>query len=169
MKAIQCFGSTLALFFMLSLASKAGLPEAPIEIRLSRLGGILKQFRMAELKSAIVAGRLMKSGTAYMLKWVQPISEGGARKEEQSMRDIVEIAVTSLKDKLPKGLQPEAANLLGIGRYQIAGSVTPSWIWVAEFQVEDESPVGGTGYMPTLFVPVSIDGKILLDVQEVPR
>ena len=168
MKNIHAASVVLVSLCAMAVTSIAGLPDAPIEFRFARLGDILRRFNTADRTTSIVAGRLMAGGMAYALSWDQPVDLSDAQNIDLSPPRVVNIAVDALKEKLPEGLRPEASTLLGIGKYQITDSKTTiKWVWIAEFRVNDESPVAGTGFMPTLFVPISTNGVVLLNVKRV--
>lgn len=155
----------LSLFMSVS-SYGASLPDAPIEIRLNRLAILLKQFEAVKAGDSMVAGALVKGGMTYILKWTRSTDNANPFKEERSWDRLVEVATDSLKEELPQGLRPESAKLLGIARYQVGRPTSlPYWVWVVEFKVENESPVAGTGYNPTLFVPISLEGNSLVQVE----
>lgn len=157
---------------MIPAAGVAVLPDAPIEVRLQKLADILAEFDAAGPKQSVLAERLAAGGSAYVFNWNQPADEYDPVDGDPSETKIVEIAIAFLKDKLPKELLPAASNLLVLGKYDTSASKTRSkWVWIAEFRVDDQSPFAAfaaTGYPQTLFVPVSVKGAILLDVQKVP-
>ena len=108
----------------------------------------------------------MKRGTGYVLKWVHPSHAAMIESSDQSMENIIATAVRLLKTQLPDGLRPQRSNVIAKGKYQISereGSA--EWIWVTEFKIHDETPMAGSGYPETLFVPMDMNGKILLSVK----
>lgn len=142
-------------------SSAPSLSDSPIEFRLRHLGYLLSQLDASKPAEQDLWG----SGTRFQFVWNAPADAFNPVAEDRPATKIVETAISFLKE-LPKELRPETSNLLGVAKYQISRSKTmPKWIWVAEFRVDDQSPMAGLGYAQTLFVPVSRKGTVLLDVQ----
>ena len=143
------------------------LHDAPIQIRLSRLGAHLRDYVVLEHGGKVIPFSLRKDAVTSVLNWLVP-EKVIETKEQLSGDDVVKIAVSFLADKLPEGLRPEQSKLIGVGKYRLLEG-TPGWLWIAEFQIiEDEVDMAGAGFATTLFVPVSEGGTVLLRIEQKP-
>jgi hypothetical protein len=156
-------------FFLMCVpfyAVDIGFPEPPIDFRLNLLAARLSDFETTKPGNAMTAQGLQHGLKYYVIKWTRPSDKSDPTKEENSWERIVEIAVASLKDKLPKELRPDPSKLLSVGKYQLNRSTLPPfWVWIAEFKIKNGNLSAGAGFQPTLWVPISLDGNPLAEVE----
>jgi len=138
----------------------APLPEAPIEFRLARLASLFKAYAQLKEGETMVAGGLVSGGVTYFLSWKR-IPSGSTSVVDCSA--ALEKAIAWGSRKLPKNLAPQERRLLSLGKYLFGEEPNQVWVWIAEFEVDDESPVAGTGYAPTLFIPISASGEMIVE------